>query len=106
MARNISVLVDYVTMIFADFAPVHKNPTVEENLLTLSIYRIYVQYVALCTGGQHYALYRFLSISNKFCFQVYCTVYNLTALCKVLPHWGLKGAGGWTGPETSHVLNH
>ena len=30
----------------------------------------------LCTGGRHYALYRFLSISNKFCFQVYCTAFS------------------------------
>ena len=63
----------------------------------------------------NYALYRFLSISNKFCFQVYCTVYrywyNLTSMCTILPHCvqsygsgALKGGG--TGPETSHVLNH
>ena len=58
-----------------------------------------IVFFILCTGGRHYALYRFLSISNKFCFQVYCTVYryNLTTLCTILPHWGLEGEGGY-GP--------
>ena len=49
----------------------------------------------LCTyRGRHYALYRFLSISNEFCLQVYSTVYNLTALCTILLHWGLDGVDG------------
>ena len=28
-------------------------------------------------------------------------MYNLAALCTILPHWGLEGGG--VGPETSHV---
>ena len=71
----------------------------------LTVWSAILNFLLLCTGGRNYVLYRLLSISNKFCFQVYCTVYNLTALCTILPHWCLEGGGGM-GPETSHVLNH
>ena len=57
-------------------------------LLTMPLLVIVVitHFILNVLGGRHYALYSLLSISNKFCFQVYCNVYNLTALYTILPH--------------------
>ena len=32
------------------------------------------------------------------------SAFMFTALCTILPHWGLEGGG--MGPETSHVRCH